>query len=165
MVWGALLLLLAIVLYVVLPQGIDERFFIYFPLYSIGMMMAKTTLLDRITKSHLIGIGCVVVAIVVFVLSLQYEWLLYPFVPIGIIGVLYVSRQMETERQEKLIGFVAASSMCAYLFHRQIYIVADLFVSSGHGMPLWAMLTLVLPICIVISFYIQKLYDQIIKLI
>ena len=162
---GGLLLLLAIALHVVLPKGIDERFFIYFPLYCIGMMVANTSFLDRLTKSHLIGIMVVAVAVMIFFLSTRYEWLAYVFVPIGIIGVLFISRLMESERLSKLIGFVAYSSMCAYLFHRQIFIVAYVLVGGGKGIPLWEMLSLVLPICIVISFYTQKIYDIIIKLI
>lgn len=55
-----------------------------------------------------------------------------------------------------IVSFISYSSMCAYFFHRQLYAMGILF-----GLPLF-----LLPIIVfLLSYYVQKTYDSIVKLI
>lgn len=54
--------------------------------------------------------------------------------------------------------FFASSSMCAYLFHRQIYLFLNLLLGKFSCGTAYF---IALPICIGISYVLQKIYDYV----
>lgn len=163
MLIGGGILLIFILLHIIIPGGIDTRVFVYYPLYALGLYISETTVLDRVTQNKLIILLSLILSLLLYFGAIYYEWLVYPFILIGIILILSVCRFLKNERIKTIISFVSYSSLCAYLFHRQIYtVVSGVLRKLGHS-ELAFVLLIGLPICIILSWVIQKVYDRILK--
>ena len=61
-----------------------------------------------------------------------------------------------------MINFLSFGSMCAYLFHREIY---WLFLEIYNPKSDWGIVSYLfiaaLPVVFIVSYWIQKLYDQV----
>lgn len=150
----------------VLGVGIDIRFFWCFPLYFFGLYIGKR---PDYASFLLRGPVAAVVLVVFLILLAFFENSAYGFpftyvlVPLGIQLTLYLSYKLSSLVNRRVVEMIAYGSMCAYLFHRQIYGLlkygCDLM---GLDLPLWLVILVYLPICLVISYGIQSLYDFIV---
>lgn len=64
----------------------------------------------------------------------------------------------------QLIGYISYASMACYMFHRLFFWAGEIVWNpSNHWMKWLYMAGVVFPIMLVLSFYIQKWYDKLVK--
>lgn len=153
------------ILMAVLPKGIDTRFFWCFPLYVTGLYIGRKKSILNILTSHWGGaISSVVTAIQIYCIIKTPEhltFLQYISLPFSIILILYLSKQLSFLPITSITNKIAYCSMCAYLFHREIYItLMDYYEMFGFDYPYWVSAITFLPICLFVCYYIQLAYDK-----
>lgn len=157
---GGALLLIFIILHFVIHQGVDTRLFLYFPLYVSGLGCAQIRTFYKIIGTKICLALSFVLSCLLFYFTLRYSWMVYVFVPAGVVFVLSLSHMIEFEFLKPVVSFLAFSSLCAYLFHRQIYAAVCIGLEFlGFNHPLWVCFLLLFPICILCSYFLQKMYD------
>lgn len=149
-------------------QGsVDFRFFWCFPLYCAGLYMGKNEhLMEVLLKDGVAVVSAIALTAILYVfsrasVSLPMQYVILPF---GIQLVLYVSRYLALLPVDGLVGKIAYGSMCAYLFHRQVYMLL-MWVCAQTGVadiPVWLFFASFLTVCIAVSYTIQYCYDKII---
>ena len=153
------------ILMVLLPRGIDTRFFWCFPLYFAGLCIGKKKdNLYFLISNHIGGICFAVFAIQILSIVKGYDcnFLQYITLPFGIVFILYLSYLLSRLPIIFISDKIAYASMCAYLFHREIYIgLMNIYKLFGFNQPYWFSLITFLPICFIISYNIQIVYDKI----
>ena len=148
------------------PRGIDPRFFWCFPMYFTGLCLGrKKSILNKLTSNHFGGLLYFTVSALQILLITKYPdrfaYLENFTLPFGILLILYVSRLLSHPLVIKATSIIAYSSMSAYLFHREIYILLyDAYNSLQFNYPYWFSAITFLPICFVACYFIQKLYDK-----
>lgn len=154
------------ILMFLLPRGIDPRFFWCFPMYYIGLCVGrKKSILNKLTSNHYAGILFLATSVFQIILKIkrpdEFIYIEYVTLPFGILFILYVSRLMSHPLINKVTSLIAYSSMSAYLFHREIYILLfDAYNSLHFNYPYWFSAITFLPICFVVCYFIQKVYDK-----
>lgn len=148
------------------PRGIDSRFFWCFPMYFAGLCVGrKKNILNKQISKHYWGLLFLAISILQITLIIKhpnkFAYLEYITMPFGILFILYISRLMSHPLIIKVTSLIAYSSMSAYLFHREIYILLfDTYNSLHFNYPYWFSVVTFLPICFVACHFIQKLYDK-----
>lgn len=134
----------------------DKRIVFYFVFYILGLMQFQYLIVNKIILF--------IVGLIYFILSIYFNFTsiltFYNFtvVCLGCILGLSVCSMFCNRINQRLIGFVAYSSMSVYLFHRHVFAFAKMLM-NGDLWPLWFW-----PIVIVFTFsmayYIQLIYDK-----
>lgn len=148
-----------ICLHLLLPSGIDTRFFLYFPLYVFGLFASITDWIERIINNISIRSIFIIVSVFLFFMAKNYEIFKYFLVFVGIFALLSISKSIEISKLRGIINFISYSSLSAYLFHRQFYSMFKNFFGD-HFIYL---ILVAFPLCICVSWAIQKIYDSIIQ--
>lgn len=149
----------------------DIRYLTFLPFYVIGINVPKNYLINKL-KSKKTCIVVLVAAIVLFALALHLHSgiklsLLADYL-VSITGLLVIVTLTYLTCPYKLSGFiqyVAFSSMCAYLFHRQFYgivLVISRIVLKESSIPLIMAIGSMLLIFST-SHLIQNIYNKLIK--
>ena len=150
-------ILLGVVLHRFLPNGIDSRFFWCFPSYCIGIWFGKKIHLMEWLTTGFTGVVCLVISVIFLYGDFSIRYAILPF---GVTSVLWVSYHITKLPFQSLVRSVAYSSMCAYLFHREIfYALRRICIIMRFDYSYWFCLCIFLPICILLSYYLQRLYD------
>lgn len=161
---GGGIFLLIILFNYIIPEGVDPRLFIYYPIYTCGLYLAETDIVVKMMNKRVTVVLSLALSIVLFFFPLEWDWILYLFILPVMIFILSFSRLIDTQTTSLLVSFLAYSSLCAYLFHREIYILISTFFDRlGLTHPLWVCLVVMIPICMIASYIIQKLYDIALK--
>ena len=157
-----------VILHNLLTEGIDNRFFWCFPLYSIGLFVGKKKkVMDIITKD-LIGIFVIVISIIILI-KLQGEecynnshYLYYLMFPFGIISILYISKLLSRAPIGKYVEIFAYFSMSAYIFHRVIYSILKKIIYGiiGYDFSYLFCFVVFIPTCLIGAYLIQYGYDK-----
>ena len=163
LIYGTGAFVIMILLHILLPNGIDTNVFIYFLLYLLGLYLSNKDLVEEVLNNRVATIGSIVVAIVLFFFAKSHPFCLYVFVIIGIISSLSICKAIETNNIRKIVYLISYSSLCAYLFHRHIYSAICWIFELTVGIELVYLMTIALPLCIFISWIIQKIYDSILQ--
>lgn len=148
------------------PRGIDTRFFWCFPMYFTGLCVGRMkSILNKLTSNHYLGLLFLAISVFQIILIINYPdefiYIEYITLPFGILFILYASRLMSYPLIIKATSFIAYSSMSAYLFHREIYILLfDAYNSLHFNYPYWFSAVTFLSICFIVCYFIQKLYDK-----
>ena len=155
----------SIIAHYLLPKGIDPRFFWCFPLYCSGLYIGRRKTLMKYLTTHPSGVICsCLIAMQVYIILTwpdDYIILQYFSIPIGIVFILYISRMLAKLPIACIIKPIAYCSMCAYLFHREIYIgLMTIYDYFSLNYSYFFSLIVFLPICLVVSYYTQQLYDK-----
>lgn len=161
---GGGMLIFIIILHYVIPEGVDTRLFLYYPVYTGGIYLSKTGVIEHNKNVNVILAISLILSVVFFYGITLYEWLAYPFIILGLVFVLSLTKVLETPRIAPIINIIAYTSLCAYLFHRQIYSILTLICEKANiEHPLWVCIFILLPICIGVSYVIQAMYDMALK--
>lgn len=160
-VYGGGIFLIIIALHYLIPGGIDNRLFIYYPIYSCGLYLANTNTLEIVMRNKITLPATLLLSMLLFLWLLKgIEWLSFPFIFFGMLLLLTSFRKFEFSFCDRVVNFLAYSSLCAYLYHREIYIlIIDVFERIGVNHPIGVCVTIMLPICLVVSYFIQRQYD------
>ncbi|MBR4235944.1 MAG: acyltransferase [Clostridia bacterium] len=141
--------------------NIDDRILVYWPVYNMGGIVAsKKRLLLKIKKLRFILIPTVLMLIGIIFFdyySIIKDTLL---AALGVPIVLFVAIQLEKVLYlGSVLTKVSYASFVAYLFHRQYF-------AALHGLlgkiSLTCALFVWVPILLLISYYVQKVYDVVI---
>lgn len=146
---------------------IDRGLFVYFPFYLVGLIFPFRIIQDYQNK-RLMPLLLIVLAfciILIFPESTSFltvvKHLLVSIIGIGII--LSISYKLEKHINKiglRIVNFISYSSLCLYLFHRHVYQLILFLCKIVNVYPNYViMLCFMLPVAIVMSFYVQKYYD------
>ena len=154
---------------------IDFRFIFNLFFYLTGLCISSLcTIVSYINKkvSLMAGGGrfliaiCLVAIYVIMLILLRYYNNIGPYRMLtNTMGVfcmiLFVYMQKSLLKHEKLICFLAYTSMSCYLFHRFVYWAVLSFFKPKETIFLTIYMYMVaVPVCFVFSYFIQKIYDR-----
>lgn len=156
-------------------HALDERVFMYLFIYSFALTFGNE-LYSLIKKNaisfSLIG-GCITICVLMICtrhdvrVDMAYMCLISLIGIVGILGGAYLihTKIMKNSLIETFFSAIAYLSMSAYLFHRQCFSVikAALGHLFGWGVDYWMMYGVMLPVTLVVSYYIQFGYDATLK--
>ncbi len=150
-----------------LSKGIDLRFFWCFPLYILGLFIGRRMYIMTFLLSHKFGLVAFILFFIHYTIILtcpnKLSWLQYATLPFSIIFFIYLSRLLTYLPMDTLASKIAYCSMCAYLFHREIYIILMLgYDALELNFSYWFSAIVFLPLCLILSYFIQQTYDKII---
>ncbi len=153
--------LLFLLLHLIIPGGIDDNIFWYYPLYAIGLFTAGNDMVKMIIKKRSTLLVSLILSLIFFLGAMIYWRIGYLMIVPGIIFVLSLSCFIANKSIRPVISFIAYGSLCAYLFHRPIYyVLTEIFDVAGIQHPLSVCILVMLPICLITSFCIQWTYDK-----
>ena len=176
--WSVVLFLLSSILilhtYGLVTERLDSRILIYLPIYFAGIYVAKTRLFLEEDKRQP---NKYKVLLAVFVGSIAIEVVPSPLQPLAMtLMILSASlllaeafMLLNTEIRarpgiKKLLGFLSYSSFSLYLFHRPIFETLKVYYASLTGsQQVLVLMLVILPISILLSWLIQKLYDAVLE--
>jgi len=144
--------------------SIDERILLYFPFYLLGIITPidkVTTLINLRLKTFTIGISLIIVGLL-FSIGWFKDLLTMGG---GMLILLFLSSLLESHLYstvKRILLLVSYSSMCAYLFHRQVYYVLRYLTGNEEYVP-YGMIPIMIIVLFIVSFCIQKVYDSILK--
>lgn len=146
-----------------LTDGIDIRLLYFYPFYILGIACPIKTV--QAVSFHKIPCFAAGLVLIFISLALQFNQLIYSAINMGgvVLCLLSVSAAIEgwcSERLKTFFLWMAYSSMCAYLFHRELYGVFKLIFANNDGyMSVWVCALMVI-VLFVMSYIIQKVYDR-----
>lgn len=157
--WGIIFIFLFVAISL---KYADVRLLMYFPFYVIGLNMEKDSFLKILKRKFCI------LWFLLFLISLvcsQIMICMYVCMASGVLFLLSVSMLLYHPMFERAITIMAYASMCAYLFHRQLYgiiVFCIRYFSSIDYMPL---LVAICSVCVLfgISWFVQFQYDKLVK--
>jgi len=160
---GGGILLILIALHHLIPKGIDNRIFWYYPIYVAGFYLSGHSVERLLSKRNII-LTSFILSVIFFVTSLYYWPMGYLLIVPGIVFVLSLSHIVSTMNigyMVRIVDFIAYGSFCSYLFHRPIYsVLATIFDYVGLVHPLWICISVMMPLCLLLSYLCQKAYDM-----
>lgn len=149
-------------------NSVDSRFFYYYIVYCLGVIIAinykkRCVSIFKSPKSLIILLVYIPLFFVLFS-GCCNRLLMMVSGYIGIIVMLNISMLLSNFKNltfHKVVNVVSYSSMCMYLFHREIYWA---LLKLYHPVTAWGGISYLfiigLPIVFGISYGIQKLYDK-----
>ena len=153
---------------------LDERLLVYIPMYLLGLCLPDSvTKAIRDHKIAVIIVTALLLGTVIVTNKLEGLLLYYVVVPIGYLFITGLSESLSSlTGVRNVANIVSYSSMNMYFFHRQMYLFAIFLFNISmfpnfHGatMPLWFAIMVVIPIIITVSYYLQKGYDRLLRMI
>ena len=158
---------------------LDSRYIFNLFLYLVGLNIAhlqrsniiiinRDDLLKNVyTKIFLIGILCIYILMLICLQDNNKGLFRIIANIIGtfvvVLGVVCLPNHMLI-KQKKIVGFLAYTSMSCYLFHRFVYYVGlSIYQPQSTIILLLYLFFIVLPLCFVFSYYMQALYDMVVK--
>ena len=153
-------------------HSIDLRIYYYYIVYFVGILSAQysSPKIVRIITSNTVLVISTVVYIVIFIIGLfnriggRLVMMVEGYLGIGVILNLCNYLGNSIEKQFKIISFLSYASMCAYLFHREVYWgLLFLYQPSNNWGTILYLFLIGVPIVFLISYNIQKYYDKVIK--
>lgn len=154
-------------------HSVDYRFFNYFAVYYCGILAARffksrTLSILSFTQSLIILLPLWITGLVAVCLygsrslTQAIGW-------IGIFGLINISILL-SERLKESVVFVrwvkaiSYGSMCAYLFHREIYwLFLEIWKPENELFRLGFLFFIAFPVLLLLSYYIQQGYDYLYK--
>lgn len=151
-------------------HSIDPRIYYYYIVYFGGIICAKYHYYKKLNLKLLFSISSVIyIGLFIWLTKSGNRLIMMTEGYLGIYVILYVCNQIGKQIQnnnklKSLISFLSFASMCAYLFHREIY-WALLYLwtpKSDWGVIIY-LFCIGVPLVFFISYYIQRIYDKAIK--
>lgn len=154
---------------------IDYRIIYYLPVYFFGLnsnlfngeniYKKKKKLLDYVTYILAVVAFCGY-AVLLECNEFMFKWL-FEIVALWLLSIssliiLNPAKDLQKVKYRKQIELLSYSSFCLYLFHRQVFSVLCYYF--GKLNPFFAYI-IVCPLVVIIAFFIQKIYDEIILFI
>lgn len=166
----SILILTIVSIIQLLWHSVDPRFFYYYTVYVLGLFCAlyESKTITKILQSKKSLICLVIYIPILTILSYYHNRLLMMI--IGYFGAFVILNlsviiggyAKKYKQLVRMINFLSFGSMCAYLFHREIY---WLFLEIYNPKSDWGIVSYLfiaaLPVVFIVSYWIQKLYDQV----
>lgn len=163
----------------VLTGAIDKRFFIYYFIFVMGVLVARMDIYKYLyTRTFILSLIILVVSLYLYAsdiyplvrAEMHVPFFSYSsFEAFGLVNLIMVSWVVLvyyicsiSRMKSRLINIVAYSSYCIYLFHRPVWWGMVTIYNPSDDILRGAYLgVLGLPIIIFISYYAQKKYDDV----
>lgn len=149
---------------------IDERLLAFFPFYALGMIVPKK-IIEAFKTWKICFFTLPLWVLIIWWLKTNYVYA--GIVPAIIFIITIVSISSLLEKQPVLtkgLLLISYGSMVAYLFHRHFYLAAVVVFNFGKNVnyreasiPILVAIIVVIPIIFTSSYYIQLLYDKLVK--
>ena len=158
-------------------QLFEFRYFIFFPIFAVGILCERSNILPVLTTSRFMFIDKLIIFIlgtIFMVLANSRTGMSLTFISVlgtdifiltSIILVLSLAKKVvDAKIGLSLFSFISVSSYFAFLFHRPIWKILDSFVNF-HSHNLLFLYTVIVgtPIVIIVSYYSQKAYNHILE--
>ena len=142
-----------------ISQGIDTRFFYCFPMYCFGLIMGRHDKITSLTNNK-IGIPILLATITIMFFDISSSIVADFLFILPMLSILYASKLLYKVFSMRFIKILSYTSMCAYLFHRHIYMcILWFFKKCGYTDFPYYILVFMIPIVIGLSYCIQRIYD------
>lgn len=164
------------VVFVILSLVLDHinlATFFYFAIYFIGVILGahfhdKVIDILKSPKSLFISFFALVILLVNIFVDNNYYRFFSGFCGIFmILNVSYIIGDKSSKDNNKFVSTIelaSYASMCAYLFHRECYeIMLKVYLPENPYVLISYLFFIGVPIVLILSFYIQKIYDSIVK--
>ncbi|ELR99029.1 acyltransferase [Gloeocapsa sp. PCC 73106] len=152
-------------------SGASWELYVFFPSFSLGILLrTKLDLLKKLQRKQ-------VVLTIVFILLYWFNIINQSrgfidislhviFLNLGAILFYFYSNQVMAKiRNKAIVGFFSYTSFAMYLFHRPVFtLTKNLFFPLGETEQVLYLLIVSLPLTVVISWSIQRLYDRLLQL-
>jgi len=166
-VLGGIALLAAGVLVHGQIHSLDTRIIQYLPCFLLGVAWKRIPGLERLLGARS-GLLLALLVVTFLLYRLQHgagAAAALGRIPAVLAGtlLLYQSvRPLSDRLHSPLIWRLAYASFCIYLFHRLIFrFSSDLYFPDGEYQRLAYLLAVVLPVTVVVAYYVQRVYDRI----
>ena len=143
----------------------------YLPVY-LASLLIPSSWIKKVKNMWPILQSLLLMILFLTIYAIQINWItIVVSLIIGPVCLISISQFLDGFPViRKFSDVVSYSSMNMYLFHRHIYMILVLLFSlcgigSFHGMKssFWLLLFIALPIVILLSFYLQRMYDKVCK--
>ncbi len=149
-------------------HSVEARTFGYFPVYFLGILIAKywhDGFLKSLSKYRIILLSLFLLTLILTIVTDHLALKLISSA-IGMLALLslylYLGERIP-KKKAGVISLLSYSSMCIYLFHREVYAVMVKVFHTQNTFLMFAYLALVgVPITILLSYYIQLYYDKLV---
>lgn len=148
--------------------GADERILLYFPSYLCGLFKGRSTPTSKSIYRLFFGIGLLIIGFLCY--GSINSALIYPIKLIVFYGTgtflvqLGILLTRSNSCVTKICEWISYASMCAYLFHRIVFSFYYNTVVHYRYHVGFAYLV-ILPTVFIFAYYIQLIYDKLIKLL
>ena len=172
---AGLILFSLLSLYLIMPSNIDFRLPLYFFFYAMGLIIPHEVW-NRLIQglswySFILGVVTFVFLAILDVENLLIVFTIKIFYILDFVVVLtYICSVIVKHAPERLGGAVSVLSyilLSAYLFHRQVFQLLKFAMNSilHVDLNICVLFFIFLPVCFVLSYYIQLTYDKIIGVV
>ena len=160
--WSVILIVLFVVISL---KYADVRLLMYFPFYVIGLNIEKDTFWKILKRNFCIVWFLLFFASLVCSLSDSMYVCMYVCMASGVLFLLSLSILLYHPMLERTITIMAYASMCAYLFHRQLYGIIAYSIKHFSSIDYMPLLVAICSVCVLfgISWFVQFQYDKLVK--
>lgn len=142
---------------------VDDKILIFLLVYTIGLKLPKNVY-KKVKKNRLVCffIGFFVFLTLANIKTSELVSIIQILYAIGFIVMLISACDILLDKIHinKFIRLLSYTQLCVYLFHRQIYlIIINVLKLLNIEVTTYILLFVFLPVCVIISFCIQALYD------
>lgn len=151
--------------YSVITGNLDERILLLYPMYVMGLYTSPV-LLKEIYKNIYVCIVCFITLVVLCLLPDTNLIVVQIAISVcGIILLLKFATWISRFVAPCYVSFLSYTSLCLYLFHRQIFQLFRLIVGKmGFEIGPAIAYAIMLPTAILICYCIQLMYDKILQI-
>lgn len=155
---------LLILVFILYSAGIpiDPRLSLYLPIYIGGLMLSACKDLSAEFNLWALLISAAAFTIGVAINARYDDMFFQYFVSLPFIVMILEIGKLAAMNSIlcKSLSLISYSSMVAYMFHRQYFI---LFYSYFGELPIWATYLILLPVLLALSWLVQYAYDRLIN--
>jgi len=144
---------------------VDERLLLYFPLFLLGVVSLKHNLIERYAHNRVFIAGSALVfavSIFLYFKAPRFNQVFLVILMMSAVPLLVPLGKLASSIVKKSFYVnIAYASFCMYLFHRVIfYVITNIYSPSDNIRTAIYLTLLAVPVIYVVSFYLQKYYDQ-----
>lgn len=167
---GVIFILIFVVLLVInyFFHSVDPRFFYYYIVYFLGIVCAQgfpNSTQKLINSPYTLGLLLLYVPVLCYLTGHENRIVMMGLGYLGVPIILNVSSLTANKFGRyhlfcTVITYISYGSMCAYLYHRELYwLFLKIWTPVNGLVELAYLFFIVFPIILFISYYIQKGYD------
>ena len=141
---------------------VDTRLHANFLSYSLGLVFGTSKILNNIIDNYYIGVIIIFTQFNLIRFRITGESVYDIDVVLGIFSLLFISKWMSFPCFKQILFILSYGSMALYLFHRQCFILFDYVyrhINNSDYSGIWYAITIMVPLSILFTILIQKLYD------
>ena len=150
-------------------HSVDPRLYYYYIVYFTGILTAqhyKDRFLLVVDSKLTLLLLLAYVPIFLYLLTGGHRLVMMFEGYLGIVVILNLCALVGRAFQDRkafrsVVSFLSYASMCAYLFHREVYwLLLEIWTPSTDWDTIYYLFFVGLPIVFILSYYIQKGYDR-----